>query len=113
MTAIHTGRGYRTTLPRTTPRQSGLGPVSYPDSRYPCHNLGVLESVLWLTQVLIPWYLELLEKNIRLQSPSRIEELVKIFIHATKVCFRKIFFWGIEGCLTVTDGNWVLGNVPV
>lgn len=28
---------------------------------------------------------ELLEKNAVLQSPSRIEELVKIFIHATKV----------------------------
>jgi hypothetical protein len=27
----------------------------------------------------------LLEKNAVLQSPSRIEELVKIFIHATKV----------------------------
>lgn len=30
---------------------------------------------------------ELIEKNIRLQSPSRIEELVKIFVHATKVSF--------------------------
>lgn len=28
---------------------------------------------------------ELIEKNIRLQSPSRIEELIKIFVHATKV----------------------------
>lgn len=27
----------------------------------------------------------LLEKNALLQSPSRIEQLVKIFIHATKV----------------------------
>ena len=30
--------------------------------------------------------LDLLEKHIQLQSPSRIEELVKIFIHALKVC---------------------------
>lgn len=30
---------------------------------------------------------ELIEKNIRLQSPSRIEELIKIFVHATKVSF--------------------------
>ena len=29
----------------------------------------------------------LLEKNAVLQSPSRIEELVKIFIHATNVSF--------------------------
>ena len=28
---------------------------------------------------------ELLERHALLQSPSRIEELVKIFIHATKV----------------------------
>jgi hypothetical protein len=28
---------------------------------------------------------DLLERNAVLQSPSRIEELVKIFIHATKV----------------------------
>jgi len=28
---------------------------------------------------------ELLEKHAILQSPSRIEELVKVFIHATKV----------------------------
>ena len=28
---------------------------------------------------------ELLEENMRKQSPARIEELVKIFIHATKV----------------------------
>lgn len=28
---------------------------------------------------------EVLEKNALLQSPHRIEELVKIFIHATKV----------------------------
>lgn len=28
---------------------------------------------------------ELLEKHIQLQSPSRVEELVKIFIHALKV----------------------------
>ncbi|KAK4060841.1 uncharacterized protein Triagg1_10533 [Trichoderma aggressivum f. europaeum] len=33
---------------------------------------------------------ELIEKNIRLQSPSRIEELVKIFVHATKM---EIGFW--------------------
>lgn len=29
---------------------------------------------------------ELLERNMRLQSPSRIEELVEIFLHGTKVC---------------------------
>jgi hydroxymethylpyrimidine/phosphomethylpyrimidine kinase len=33
---------------------------------------------------------ELLEKYAVLQSPSRIEELVKIFIHATKM---EIGFW--------------------
>jgi hypothetical protein len=33
-------------------------------------------------------YAELLEKAAVLQSPSRIEQLVKIFVHATKVsCF--------------------------
>jgi thiaminase len=31
------------------------------------------------------WIKALLEKNAVLQSPSRIEELVKIFIHATNV----------------------------
>ncbi|KAK1241803.1 hypothetical protein MKX07_007626 [Trichoderma sp. CBMAI-0711] len=33
---------------------------------------------------------ELIEKNIRLQSPSRIEELIKIFVHATRM---EIGFW--------------------
>ncbi|KAM0513950.1 hypothetical protein ACHAPE_007305 [Trichoderma viride] len=33
---------------------------------------------------------ELIEKSIRLQSPSRIEELIKIFVHATKM---EIGFW--------------------
>ncbi|RFU77482.1 hypothetical protein TARUN_4785 [Trichoderma arundinaceum] len=33
---------------------------------------------------------ELIEKNIRLQSPSRVEELIKIFVHATKM---EIGFW--------------------
>ncbi|KAL6895293.1 Phosphomethylpyrimidine kinase domain-containing protein [Trichoderma longibrachiatum] len=33
---------------------------------------------------------ELIEKNIRLQSPSRIEELIKIFAHATRM---EIGFW--------------------
>jgi len=35
----------------------------------------------------------LLEKHASLQSPSRIEELVKVFIHATKV---SVFDWGAE-----------------
>lgn len=30
--------------------------------------------------------IELLEKHAVLQSPSRIEELVKIFVQATNVC---------------------------
>lgn len=34
---------------------------------------------------------ELIEKNIRLQSPSRIEELIKIFVHATKVRTNAVF----------------------
>lgn len=40
---------------------------------------------LRLTQII-----ELLERHAVLQSPSRIEELVKIFIHATKM---EIAFW--------------------
>lgn len=36
--------------------------------------------------------LELIEKNIRDCSPKRIEELVKIFIHGTRVSMRLIDF---------------------
>lgn len=56
---------------------------------------------------------ELIEKNIRLQSPSRIEELVKIFVHATKVSFRDIFNHGDALLMNTTDGDWLLGNVSI
>jgi hypothetical protein len=52
--------------------------------------------------------LALLERHAILQSPSKIEELVKIFIHGTKVSF---FF----PCLPISvdvlfeDGDWLLG----
>jgi hypothetical protein len=46
-----------------------------------------------------------------LQSPSRIEELIKIFIHATKV---RLLFWGEAsgGCNVdiLADGDGILGH---
>jgi len=50
---------------------------------------------------------ELLERHAVLQSPSRIEELVKIFIHATKVS-RPIVFKYIR-YLSISDGDRLLG----
>lgn len=56
------------------------------------------------------WTAELVESHAVLQSPSRVEELVKIFIHATKV-------WQLPthtafGTITQTlvDGDRILGN---
>jgi hypothetical protein len=51
--------------------------------------------------------LDLVEKHAANQSPSRIEELVKIFIHATKVS-RKCKV-EVKTADLVTDGNWLLG----
>ncbi len=51
----------------------------------------------------------MIERHAALQSPSRIEELVKVFIHATKVSLSDIF----SGALLLTpfqDGNRVLGH---
>ncbi len=68
---------------------------------------------------------ELMERHAVLLSPSRIEELVKIFIHATKVRYifthvdegggYRIFAWGIHGLVAdmAADGDWILGDVPV
>lgn len=54
-----------------------------------------------------------MEKNAVLQSPTRIEELVKIFIHATKV---RGLIAGTNGMIFInsgTDGDRILGNVSV
>jgi hypothetical protein len=51
----------------------------------------------------------LLEKHIQLQSPSRVEELVKIFIHALKVCGSLCDVPCADG---LVDGDWFLGDVP-
>jgi hypothetical protein len=50
----------------------------------------------------------LLERHAVLQSPSRIEELVKIFIHATRVSLPG-WFQGMRVADSFEDGNWVLG----
>lgn len=45
------------------------------------------------------WLAAMLEKHAMLQSPSQIESLVKIFLHATKVCesiFPRRLLWA--GC---------------
>lgn len=55
---------------------------------------------------------ELLEKSIRLQSPSRIEELIKIFVHATKVSFEATSH-GDALLMDATDGDRLLGNVSI
>lgn len=49
-------------------------------------NMGsgeLFPSLMFMEVVLINS--DLLERNMVLQSPSRIEELIKIFVHATKV----------------------------
>lgn len=58
---------------------------------------------------------ELLERHAVLQSPARINELVKIFIHATKVrtvslpsIGKSQFADMVSGC---KDGDCILGNV--
>jgi len=50
----------------------------------------------------------LLERNAVLQSPQSIEELVKIFIHATKVRLLSAVKRVLR--LTTKDGNWFLGH---
>lgn len=54
---------------------------------------------------------ELIEKYVVLQSPARIEELVKVFIHATKVSLSHNSPRFHITKLTIADGNWFLGNV--
>lgn len=68
--AIPTGNGYKITFRRTIPRQFELEEVR--DS--PCSKLAPANIAE-----------ELVEKNAVKQSVSRIEELVQIFIHATRV----------------------------
>lgn len=52
----------------------------------------------------------LLEKHAVLQSPSQIESLVKIFVHATKVCGCIFLTRLIDRLLTVgADGDGLLG----
>ena len=52
----------------------------------------------------------LLEKYAVLQSPSQIESLVQIFLHATKVCGSMGSVWLTE-CLLIIgiDGDGLLG----
>lgn len=61
--------------------------------------------------------LELLERQAVLQSPSRIEELVKIFIHATKVSSGALplrLLCSRTGVLIqAADGNRLLGDVSL
>ena len=54
--------------------------------------------------------LELLESNAVRQSPSRIEELVKIFVHATKVFPPSIRVAIVKLTVTFADGDWILGD---
>ncbi len=53
---------------------------------------------------------ELLERHALLQGPSRIEELVKIFIHATKVRVKQSADGDMDSDCP-TDGDWLLGDV--
>jgi hypothetical protein len=69
-----------------------------------------------LIRELNPWCTELLEKHALLQSPSRIEELVKIFIHATNVSGLELNAWPerrktLANEVGVKDGDWFLGDV--
>ena len=52
--------------------------------------------------------LELLERHAVQQSQSRIEELVKIFIHATRVSSRLPHIQCVSDCLY--DHRWRLGS---
>lgn len=52
----------------------------------------------------------LLEKHAVLQSPSRIEELVRIFIHATKVWVLSERDPFVPALTCRVDGGWVLGS---
>lgn len=47
-------------------------------------------SMAEIVVVLIPSYLALIEKHASKQSPTRIEELVDIFVHATRVSLASI-----------------------
>lgn len=53
---------------------------------------------------------ELLEKYAALQSPSRIEELVKIFVHATKVSASFLLSWKVGLTFLAADGDRLLGD---
>lgn len=51
-----------------------------------------------------------LEKHAVLQSPSQIESLVQIFLHATKVCGWMGLVWLTECLLIIeVDGDGLLG----
>lgn len=64
---------------------------------------------------------ELLERHAVLQSPGRIEELVGVFVHATKVSdswvVLSMLHWNLKQMLTRwlvgLDGDWILGDVPL
>lgn len=51
---------------------------------------------MWWTSWRVRWvrmltrFVALIEKHAAKQSPTRIEELVKIFVHATKVCWMSL-----------------------
>lgn len=52
---------------------------------------------------------ELVEKHAAKQSPSRIEELVQIFVQATRVGFLCLKD-GVQRLIQFLDGDWVLGH---
>jgi hypothetical protein len=76
--ATNTGSGLRTMLRRTTPRLFAWDLVSFSGKT---------------AKVLLPNSVpELLETHMRKVSPSRMEELIKIFIRATEL---EIEFWSM------------------
>lgn len=53
---------------------------------------------------------ELLERHAAEQSPTSIERLVKIFIHATKVSCPRLYPHIVTGPRANRDGRWRLGS---
>jgi hypothetical protein len=91
----------------------GSGTVSHNSSTL---DIAEVESDGAETLTISGCCLELLETHVAEQAPQRIEELVQIFIHATRVSFVRRHLVLVERLMLTTRnrpaGDWLLGDVP-
>ena len=85
--ATGTGNGSPITQQRAIKQQLGLVQVKYPNNRFAGHKSHTNPFTLLK---------ELLEQHAAKQSPGRIEELAKIFVHTTRM--------GLLDIVSITQG---------